>query len=93
MPLISIASRVGSSASLFVAAGGVDAARAVIAQRAGGQIDPELAATLARNAGDVFSSIEPASLWARALEAEPRPHAGSRRSHTNASTEVGITAD
>jgi HD-GYP domain-containing protein (c-di-GMP phosphodiesterase class II)/DNA-binding CsgD family transcriptional regulator len=50
-------------------------ALAVVKKRAGGQFDPAIARTFAREAGGLFEAIEGDSLWERFLEVEPRPHA------------------
>jgi putative nucleotidyltransferase with HDIG domain len=46
----------------------------VVKRRAGGQLDPTLAKTFAREADALFDAIERESLWDRFLEAEPEPH-------------------
>jgi HD-GYP domain-containing protein (c-di-GMP phosphodiesterase class II) len=51
--------------------GGHDAARAVVERRAGGQLDPALAAVFAREAGEILAGLDPDA----ALAAEPAPYA------------------
>lgn len=55
--------------------GGVAAAVRVVAERAGGQIDPDLAALFLRRASDICDGLESASVWEIFLAAEPTPHA------------------
>jgi HD-GYP domain-containing protein (c-di-GMP phosphodiesterase class II) len=47
----------------------------VLQKRAGGQLDPALVATFAREAGGLFDAIEHESIWERFLDAEPAPRA------------------
>jgi HD-GYP domain-containing protein (c-di-GMP phosphodiesterase class II)/DNA-binding CsgD family transcriptional regulator len=47
----------------------------VVKRRAGGQFDPAIAKTFAREAGALFDAIERESLWEYFLEVEPEPHA------------------
>jgi HD-GYP domain-containing protein (c-di-GMP phosphodiesterase class II) len=51
------------------------AALAVVKKRAGGQFDPALARTFARDAGALFDAIEEQSVWDAFVAAEPAPHA------------------
>jgi putative nucleotidyltransferase with HDIG domain len=54
--------------------GGRANALEVVKKRAGGQFDPAVARTFAREAGDLFAAIEGSSAWESFLEAEPKPH-------------------
>jgi HD-GYP domain-containing protein (c-di-GMP phosphodiesterase class II)/DNA-binding CsgD family transcriptional regulator len=45
----------------------------VLRKRSGGQLDPALVATFAREAGGLFGAIERESIWEHFLEAEPQP--------------------
>jgi HD-GYP domain-containing protein (c-di-GMP phosphodiesterase class II) len=51
--------------------GGADAARAVVARRAGGHLDPALADAFSRDAAEILAGVDPDA----ALAAEPAPHA------------------
>ncbi len=62
-------------AALFLAAGGVGAAREVVAARAGGQIDGAIAAVLQKNAGPILEAAQGPALWTRVMGMEPAPHA------------------
>ncbi len=55
--------------------GGGVAARARVARRAGGQLDPEVSATFLSSADDLLSLLEATDLLAATLEAEPPPRA------------------
>jgi putative nucleotidyltransferase with HDIG domain len=46
----------------------------VVNKRAGGQFDPAIAKTFAREAGSLFAAIERESLWEHFLAVEPEPH-------------------
>ena len=74
-------------AALFLAAGGVDAAREVVAARAGGQIDAAVAAVLLKNAGPILESARAPGLWTRVMDMEPEPRA------TLAQAEIGAWAE
>jgi HD-GYP domain-containing protein (c-di-GMP phosphodiesterase class II) len=62
-------------AALFLGAGGVAAAREVVAARAGGQIDAALAAVLLGDAGPILQTAQSAALWSCVMGCEPTPHA------------------
>ena len=47
----------------------------VVKRRAGGQFDPAIAETFAREAEPLFDAIELPSIWESFLDAEPAPHA------------------
>jgi HD-GYP domain-containing protein (c-di-GMP phosphodiesterase class II) len=51
--------------------GGVEAARAIVRHRAGGQLDPAMAAVFEREAGEILAGVDAGD----ALAAEPAPHA------------------
>jgi HD-GYP domain-containing protein (c-di-GMP phosphodiesterase class II)/DNA-binding CsgD family transcriptional regulator len=55
--------------------GGRECALAVLKKRAGGQLDPAMAKTFARESEALFGAIERESVWDHFLEAEPEPHA------------------
>lgn len=54
--------------------GGVAAAVRVIERRAGGQLDPDLAALFLKRAPEILDGLEAASVWDAFLLAEPSPH-------------------
>jgi HD-GYP domain-containing protein (c-di-GMP phosphodiesterase class II) len=54
-------------------AGGVEAALAVMRQRAGTQFDPTLAAQLERHLDDVFAGLDGETTWDEVVAAEPTP--------------------
>jgi HD-GYP domain-containing protein (c-di-GMP phosphodiesterase class II) len=62
-------------AASYLAVGGVEGARAVVAARSGGQVDPDLAARFVEDAGALLTDARGPSLWERVLEVEPRPFA------------------
>jgi HD-GYP domain-containing protein (c-di-GMP phosphodiesterase class II) len=62
-------------AAAYFAVGGPAAARAVVAARSGGHVDPELAERFARDAPAILVEAAAPSLWDRVLECEPRPFA------------------
>lgn len=73
---IGVAARVISLAELaasYVAVGGIDGARQVVAARSGGQVDPSLARLFVQNAGALLADAMSPSPWDRVLEIEPRP--------------------
>ena len=53
--------------------GGPEAALALVAARAGKQLDPDLCATLVRDAEALFAGIGGGSVWERFLAGEPAP--------------------
>ena len=71
---VPIASRIAVLAEFVEAAhrmGGVDAARAVAERRAGKQFDPDLSATLCRDADLLLSDLDATSTWEAVIGAEP----------------------
>ncbi|MFO1198357.1 MAG: HD domain-containing phosphohydrolase [Burkholderiaceae bacterium] len=66
---------VAELAALFLAAGGVDAAREVVAARAGGQVDGAVAAVLLKHAAPILESARSPGLWTRVMDLEPEPRA------------------
>lgn len=55
-------------------AGGPAAAVQEIRRRAGGQLDPDIAAIFARRAPELMSGLDAASVWESFLSSEPMPH-------------------
>lgn len=55
--------------------GGLEAAAALVRSRAGSQLDPDLCATLLRDAPAHFARLDGGSVWERFLDDEPAPHA------------------
>jgi HD-GYP domain-containing protein (c-di-GMP phosphodiesterase class II) len=75
---VSLAARIVSLAELaasYVAVGGVDGAREVVAARSGGHVDPDLAARFVEGADGLLADAMTPSAWERVLEVEPRPFA------------------
>jgi HD-GYP domain-containing protein (c-di-GMP phosphodiesterase class II) len=73
---VSMAARIVSLAELAasdVAVGGVEGARAIVAARSGGHVDPDLASRFVEDAGTILDDVMTPSLWDRVLEVEPRP--------------------
>lgn len=60
-------------AEMHRATAGADAARSEVKKRAGGQLDPELAALLHKREGEIFEGLASASVWDLFLAAEPMP--------------------
>ncbi|MFO0548121.1 MAG: HD domain-containing phosphohydrolase [Polyangiaceae bacterium] len=60
-------------AASYVAVGGVSAARAVVAARSGGHVDPDLAARFVEDANSLLQDALAPSVWDRVLEVEPEP--------------------
>lgn len=54
--------------------GGVAAAVRVVAQRAGGQLDPDLAESFVRRAPELCDGLDAGSVWESFLASEPTPH-------------------
>jgi HD-GYP domain-containing protein (c-di-GMP phosphodiesterase class II)/DNA-binding CsgD family transcriptional regulator len=54
--------------------GGVESADAVVRDRSGTELDPELARLWLQNSHQVLSSLTGESVWDEALAAEPEPH-------------------
>ena len=52
---------------------GMDAVRSEVKKRAGGQLDPELAALFLKRAGEIVEGLSAASVWDAFLAAEPAP--------------------
>ncbi len=88
---VSIAARIVSLAELaaaYVAVGGVEGAREVVAARSGGHVDPELAARFVADADPILAGAMAPSLWDRVLDAEPRPVARVGASQQRAVAEL-----
>jgi HD-GYP domain-containing protein (c-di-GMP phosphodiesterase class II) len=63
--------QVASDAQLFHRAGGVDAAVAMLAARAGKGLDPKLAETMRAGAAEMLARLDMPSVWDAAIAAEP----------------------
>lgn len=61
-------------AQIYHQVGGVEAADAVVRQRSGSELDPELARLWLQNSPDLFRTVSIESTWDQVLEAEPEPH-------------------
>ena len=88
---VSMAARIVSLAELaasYVAVGGVQGAREVVAARSGGHVDPELAARFVEDADAMLADALAPSLWDRVLEVEPRPVARVGASQQRAAAEL-----
>jgi HD-GYP domain-containing protein (c-di-GMP phosphodiesterase class II) len=75
---LSLAARVthvADQAEIAYRAGGPAAARAVALHRAGGHLDPELAAAFTGGADEILAGLDDQDMLVAALEAEPEPHA------------------
>ena len=73
---VPLAARVGEVATqvvLFLDADGPEAALAMVAQRAGGWFDPDVAQTFGRTGGDLMAELAAADPWQALLAAEPAP--------------------
>jgi HD-GYP domain-containing protein (c-di-GMP phosphodiesterase class II) len=66
---------VAETAEIFVRLDGAEAARAVVAERAGGGFDPAVAACFAGRAPAILGALDREDLWAGMLAAEPGPPA------------------
>jgi HD-GYP domain-containing protein (c-di-GMP phosphodiesterase class II) len=64
---------VARDASLFLSAGGVEAACSVVEQRAGAAYDPALAALAVQNLSDLLAELDETRMWQCALDTEPVP--------------------
>jgi HD-GYP domain-containing protein (c-di-GMP phosphodiesterase class II) len=64
---------VARDASLFLSAGGAEAACGVLERRTGEAYDPELAELAVRNFGDMFAELDETRIWELALDSEPAP--------------------
>jgi HD-GYP domain-containing protein (c-di-GMP phosphodiesterase class II) len=88
---VSMAARIVSLAELaasYVAVGGVEGARLVVAARSGGHVDPDLAARFVEDAGAMLAGATAPSLWDRVLEIEPQPFARVGASQQRAVAEL-----
>jgi HD-GYP domain-containing protein (c-di-GMP phosphodiesterase class II) len=88
---VCLAARIVSIAELaaaYVAVGGVSGARAVVAARSGGHVDPDLAARFVEDADALLADAMAPSLWDRVLEVEPRPFARVGASKQRAAAEL-----
>ena len=71
---VPIASRVAQLAEFVEVAyriGGIEAATTMARQRSGGQFDPELAARLCADAGEIFDGLDALQTWDAVIAAEP----------------------
>jgi HD-GYP domain-containing protein (c-di-GMP phosphodiesterase class II) len=71
---VPIASRVAQLAEFVEVAyrtGGIEAATTIARQRSGGQFDPELAARLCADAGEIFHGLDTLQTWDAVIAAEP----------------------
>ena len=64
---------VARDASLFLSAGGVEEARAVVESRSGAAYEPRLAELAARNLDELLAELDDTRMWEIALECEPAP--------------------
>jgi HD-GYP domain-containing protein (c-di-GMP phosphodiesterase class II) len=64
---------VGRDISLFLTAGGVDEARAVVERRAGAAYDPRLAEIALSHLDELLAELDETRLWEQALDVEPFP--------------------
>jgi HD-GYP domain-containing protein (c-di-GMP phosphodiesterase class II) len=71
IPLISRVMQAAFQAVVQGSAGGVDRMRAVARKRAGGGLDPSLAALVESHARDILEATQIASPWDAVLDAEP----------------------
>lgn len=78
-------------AALFLSAGGVSAAREVVAARAGGQVDATIAAVLLEHAGKILPTAQSATLWSSVMALEPTPH--TMLSHAEIGAWAELVAD
>jgi HD-GYP domain-containing protein (c-di-GMP phosphodiesterase class II) len=71
---VPLASRVAMLAEYVEVAhrvGGVDAARALVRKRSGGQFDPAFAEVMDRDAGEILSGLDAIATWEAVVGAEP----------------------
>lgn len=61
--------------------GGLRAADAVVRERSGGELDPELARLWLQNSGDLIAGLGEDSVWDEALASEPAPFRRVAASH------------
>jgi HD-GYP domain-containing protein (c-di-GMP phosphodiesterase class II) len=59
--------------SLFLSAGGIDEARAVVESRSGEAYEPRLAKLAAENLDELLAELDETRMWELALECEPDP--------------------
>jgi HD-GYP domain-containing protein (c-di-GMP phosphodiesterase class II) len=88
---VSMPARIVSLAELaasYVAVGGVEGARQIVAARSGRHVDPDLAARFVEDAGGMLADALAPSLWDRVLEVEPRPVAHVGASQQRAMAEL-----
>jgi len=64
---------VARDASLFLSAGGIEEARAVVESRSGAAYEPRLAELAARNLDDLLAELDDTRMWEVALDCEPAP--------------------
>jgi HD-GYP domain-containing protein (c-di-GMP phosphodiesterase class II) len=64
---------VARDASLFLTVGGIERARSVVEERAGGAYSPVLAELLASNLADMLAALDETQIWQQALDCEPTP--------------------
>jgi HD-GYP domain-containing protein (c-di-GMP phosphodiesterase class II) len=73
IPLPARLLHVARDISLFLSAQGADAARAVVAQRAGTAYDPRLAELAATHFDRLLADLDDANMWRQAIDSEPEP--------------------
>ncbi|HMF43356.1 MAG TPA: HD domain-containing phosphohydrolase [Polyangia bacterium] len=73
IPLAMRVAQVADDAQAFHRVGGVDAAVAMLAARAGKSLDPTLAETLRSGAPEMLALLDAPSVWDAAIAAEPGP--------------------
>jgi HD-GYP domain-containing protein (c-di-GMP phosphodiesterase class II) len=56
---------------VYVHRGGIEAAREVAGKRAGGEFDPQVAATLSEHAAELLEGLDEDTNWSDVIEAEP----------------------
>jgi response regulator RpfG family c-di-GMP phosphodiesterase/DNA-binding CsgD family transcriptional regulator len=75
-------------AHVYQQAGGLEAANAVVRDRAGTEFDPDLAQTWLENSAEILAVLEGGSIWEKALAAEPEPVRLVPPSHVDRVTEA-----
>lgn len=73
VPLPARVGEVATQTVLFLDADGPEAALAMVAQRAGGWFDPDVAQTFCRTGADLMAELAAADPWQEFLAAEPAP--------------------
>src|SRR4051794_6017531 len=73
LPLPARLLHVGRDISLFLSARGVEAARAVVEQRAGTAYDPRLAELATHHFDELLAAVDDAHMWEQAIDGEPLP--------------------